>query len=342
MHVPDGFLDVPTSVATGVVAATAIGLALRRSDSELRESGAPLAGLTAVFVFAVQMVNFPVGVGTSGHLLGGVLAAVLVGPWTAVLCLSVVFVVQALVFADGGLTALGTNITLLAVVTVLVGYAVTRVALALLPRRPASVVPASAVGAFLSLPAAAGVFVVLYAVGGAVEIPLATLTAAMLGWHVLIGVGEAVITAAVVGALVATRPDLVHAARGLTPRLVLVDATGREVEATDHGAGPSPAGTRGRRGPLTALAAVSVVVAGMLSVVASTSPDGLESVATQLGFGSTALASATAASPLSGYTVAGIDGAALGTGLAGVVGLLLTGLAAVAVLRLARRRRAEV
>ncbi len=342
VHVPDGFLDVPTSVATAVVAASAVGLALRRSDSELRESGAPLAGLTAVFVFAVQMVNFPVGVGTSGHLLGGVLAAVLVGPWTAVLCLSVVLVVQALVFADGGLTALGTNITLIGVVTVLVGYAVTRAVLALLPKRPGSVVPASAAGAFLSLPAAAGVFVVLYALGGAVEIPLGTLTAAMLGWHVLIGVGEAVITAAVVGAVVATRPDLVDAARGLTPRLVLVDASGRQVAATDHGDAPSVAGARGPRGPLLALAAVSLAVAGLLSVASSGSPDGLESVAAQLGFGGTAQASAMADSPLSGYSVAGVDGAALGTGLAGVAGVLLTGLAAVAVLRLARRRRARV
>ena len=136
MHVPDGFLDVQTSVATGVVAATAVGLALRRSRAELDERAAPLAGLTAAFIFAVQMLNFPVGVGTSGHLMGGALAAALVGPWTAVLCVSVVLVVQALLFADGGLTALGTNITLMAVVTVAVGWAVTKLVLSVAARPP--------------------------------------------------------------------------------------------------------------------------------------------------------------------------------------------------------------
>ena len=231
MHVPDGFLDLPTSVATGAVAAGAVGLAMRRSRTELAEAGAPLAGLTAVFVFAVQMVNFPVGAGTSGHLMGGMLAAALVGPWTAVLCLAVVLLVQGLFFADGGLSALGTNITLIGVVTVVAGFLVARALLAVLPRRPGSVVPAVAVGGLVSVPVAALVFVGLYAVGGAVPIPLGTLAATMLGWHTLIGIGEGVITAAVVGAVLATRPDLVHLARHLRPDLVLVDADGRAVPA---------------------------------------------------------------------------------------------------------------
>src|SRR5262245_34009827 len=122
MHVPDGFLDAPTSLATGAVAATAMTVAVRRVRDQHEEKAAPLAGLTAAFIFAVQMLNFPVGVGTSGHLLGGALAAILVGPWTAILCMSVVLLVQGLLFADGGLTALGTNITLMGVVTVLVGW----------------------------------------------------------------------------------------------------------------------------------------------------------------------------------------------------------------------------
>ena len=126
MHVPDGFLDAPTSVATGVVAAVGIGLALRGARRELDDRTAPLAGLVATFVFATQMLNFPVGAGTSGHLLGGALAAVLVGPATALLCMSVVFLVQSLLFADGGITALGTNIFLMGIVTVLVGWAVFR------------------------------------------------------------------------------------------------------------------------------------------------------------------------------------------------------------------------
>ena len=126
MHVPDGFLDAPTSVATGVVAAAGVAVALRGARRELDDRTAPLAGLVATFVFAAQMLNFPVGAGTSGHLLGGALAAVLVGPCTGVLCLSVVLLVQGLLFADGGITALGTNITLMAVVGVGVGWLVFR------------------------------------------------------------------------------------------------------------------------------------------------------------------------------------------------------------------------
>src|ERR687890_495401 len=121
MHVPDGFLDAPTSIATGAVAVAAVGVALRGARRELEDRTAPLAGLVATFVFAAQMLNFPVGAGTSGHLMGGALAAVLVGPWTGVLCVSVVLLVQSLLFADGGITALGTNIVLMAITTVVVG-----------------------------------------------------------------------------------------------------------------------------------------------------------------------------------------------------------------------------
>jgi len=213
MHVPDGFLDAPTSVATGVVAAVGIGLALRGARRELDDRTAPLAGLVATFVFATQMLNFPVGAGTSGHLLGGALAAVLVGPATALLCMSVVFLVQSLLFADGGITALGTNIFLMGIVTVLVGWAVFRGVQLVLPKRVASVAPAAAAGALVSVPVAALVFVGLYAVGGTVDIPLASLTAAMLGVHTLIGIGEAVITFLAVCSVAAVRPDLVYGAR---------------------------------------------------------------------------------------------------------------------------------
>ena len=116
MHVPDGFLDAPTSVGTAAVAVVGVAVAMRGSRRELDDRTAPLAGLVAAFVFAAQMVNFPVGAGTSGHLLGGALAVALVGPWTAVLAVSVVLLVQALLFADGGTTALGTNIVLLGLV----------------------------------------------------------------------------------------------------------------------------------------------------------------------------------------------------------------------------------
>ncbi len=217
MHVPDGFLTAQTSLATAAVAAVGVGIALRGARRELDDRTAPLAGLVAVFVFAAQMLNFPVGAGTSGHLLGGVLAAVLVGPFTATLCISVVLLVQAIAFADGGLTALGTNVTLMALVGVWVGYGMFRVARAVLPKRTASVPIAAAFGAAISVPAAAATFALLFAAGGAVPIATGKLLTAMVGWHVLIGLGEAAITFLAVGAIVATRPDLVYGAQDLLP-----------------------------------------------------------------------------------------------------------------------------
>lgn len=222
MHVPDGFLDAPTSVATGVVAVAAVAVSLRGARRELDDRTAPRAGLVATFVFAAQMINFPVGAGTSGHLMGGALAAVLAGPWTAVLCLSVVLLVQALLMADGGITALGTNITLIGIVTVAVGWAVFVVLRRVLPQRLDLVAPAAAIGALVSVPVAALVFTGLFAVGGQAPVDLAAVATAMFTWHVLIGIGEAVVTGLVVASVVATRPDLVHGARPLIAERELV------------------------------------------------------------------------------------------------------------------------
>lgn len=227
MHVPDGFLDAPTSLATAVVAAGGVGLALGRARRELDDRTAPLAGLVAVFVFAAQMLNFPVGAGTSGHLLGGTLAAVLVGPWTATLCLTVVLAVQALLFADGGITALGTNITLMGLVGVWSGWLCYLGLRRVVRSSGRSAVPAIAgVAAFLSVPVTALAFTALYAVGGRAPIPFDSLVTAMLGWHTLIGIGEGVITLLAVGSIIATRPDLVHGARGLVSTRPLEIRTG--------------------------------------------------------------------------------------------------------------------
>jgi len=214
MHVPDGFIDATTSLATGAVAVAGVTLALRGARRELDDRTAPMAGLVATFVFAGQMMNFPVGAGTSGHLLGGALAAVLAGPWTAVLAITVVLLVQALLMADGGITALGTNVTLMALVAVVVGWLVFRGMLAVLPRRTSSVAPAAAIGAFVSVPAAALAFTGIYAVGGTAPVPLDTVVTAMLSWHLVIGLGEAAITGLVVASVVAVRPDLVYGASG--------------------------------------------------------------------------------------------------------------------------------
>lgn len=314
MHVPDGFLNAPTSVATGAVAAAGVAVALRKAQGELDERTAPLAGLTAAFVFAVQMLNFPVGVGTSGHLMGGALAAVLVGPWTAVLCLSVVLLVQGLLFADGGLTALGTNITLIGLTTVAVGWVVTRAVLAVLPRRPASVVPASAVGALVSVPVAALVFVLLFAVGGEASLSLGALTATMLGWHTLIGIGEAVITGLTVSAVVAVRPDLVYAARGLRAPLRLKRPDGTLVPAPEAAA---PAARTSTRPLLIGGGLVALALAGIVSFFASAHPDGLEYVAEGEGFLATARDHAFGGFALADYgEVGGIP-----VGVAGILGV---------------------
>jgi cobalt/nickel transport system permease protein len=213
VHVPDGFLDAPTSIVTGVVAAAGVAVALRGARRELDDRTAPMAGLVATFVFAGQMVNFPVGAGTSGHLMGGALAAVLAGPWTAVLCVSVVLLVQALFMADGGITALGTNVVLLALVAVAASWLVFVVLRRLLPKRIGVVAPAAVVAALVSVPAAAAVFTFLFAVGGAAPVDTGAVLTAMLGWHTLIGIGEAVITGLVVGSVLTVRPDLVYGAR---------------------------------------------------------------------------------------------------------------------------------
>jgi cobalt/nickel transport system permease protein len=228
MHVPDGFLDLPTSVATGAVAVAGVGLALRGARRELDDRTAPLAGLVATFVFATQMLNFPVGADTSGHLLGGALAAVLVGPWTGVLCLAVVLLVQSLLFADGGITALGTNITLMGLVGVLVGWLVFRGLQAVLPKRLGLVPALAGVAGLVSVPVTALAFVGLYALGGQAPVSLAALATAMVGWHVLIGVGEALITMLVVGTVVGVRPDLVHGARRVLATRELVLTPRRE------------------------------------------------------------------------------------------------------------------
>ncbi|MGW7437954.1 energy-coupling factor ABC transporter permease [Streptomyces sp. NPDC054849] len=339
MHVPDGFINAPVSVAAGVAAAAAVAVSLRGARRELDERTAPLAGLVAAFIFAVQMLNFPVAAGTSGHLLGGALAAILVGPYTGVLCVSVVLLMQGILFADGGLTALGVNITVMGVVTVVVAYAVFRGLLWLLPPTRSSVTAAAFAGALLSVPASAAAFTALFAVGGTTDVPLGKVLTAMVGVHVLIGIGEAAITAATVGAVIAVRPDLVHAARGLKAPLklrvdgVLVDAPAAAAPAA---AGTGTGSTRKvwATGLVTAL-----VLAGFVSFYASASPDGLEKVAADEGFDGKAEDHAAADSPLADYSVKDVDDARLSGGLAGVVGVGVTVVAGTGIFWAVRRRR---
>jgi cobalt/nickel transport system permease protein len=213
MHLSDGIIDAPVSFAFGVVAVAGVSYAAKRARDDLDDRTTPMTGLVAAFVFAVQMLNFPVLPGVSGHLLGGALATLLVGPWLGILCVAVVLLVQGLMFADGGLTALGLNITNMSIVTSLVAAGL----VVLLVRRyrpsPRSIWAAAFAVAFVSVLAGASTFVLEYALGGTLSISLATVAKLQLGYHVLIGVGEGVITAMTVAAVAATRPDLVWALR---------------------------------------------------------------------------------------------------------------------------------
>ncbi|MEU6817059.1 energy-coupling factor ABC transporter permease [Streptomyces sp. NPDC046860] len=337
MHVPDGFIDAPTSAVTGVVAAGALAVSLRGARRELDERTAPLAGLVAAFIFAVQMLNFPVAAGTSGHLLGGALAAILVGPYTAVLCVSVVLLMQGVLFADGGLTALGVNITDMAIVTTVVAYAVFKTLLAVLPRSRRSVTAASFVAALLSVPAAAVVFTLLYAIGGTTDVSIGKVATAMIGVHVLIGIGEAVITALTVAAVVAVRPDLVHGARGLRQRLQL-KVNGELVDAPARTPAPAAARTSRRTVWITGLV-TSLVLAGFVSFYASANPDGLEKVAHDQGIDKKTEPHHSSDSPLADYGVKDVTNARLSGGLAGVIGVGITVVAGSAVFWAVRRRR---
>ncbi len=385
MHVPDGFINAPVSAATGVVAAAAVAVSLRGARRELAGAGAgaggvsgaertaPLAGLVAAFIFAVQMLNFPVAAGTSGHLLGGALAAILVGPYTGVLCVSVVLLMQGVLFADGGLTALGVNITDMAIVTTVVAYALFRGLVKVLPRRRRSVTVASFVAALVSVPAAAVAFTAIYALGGTADVPIGKVFTAMVGVHVLIGIGEAAITALTVGAVIAVRPDLVYGARGLAKPLELrtsplaapagesapadgsapaggataADAPSRPAAPAPASTSPAPAGASAvsaaprrsvRRVWLAGLAA-ALVCAGGISYYASASPDGLEKVAHDQGIDAKAKDHAAKDSPLADYSVKDITNPRLAGGLAGVIGVGATLAVGTGVFVVLRRRR---
>jgi len=210
MHIPDGFIDVPTSAVFAGIAAVGVATALKGARTQLDEKSAPLAGLTAVFIFAVQMLNFPVVAGTSGHLIGAALAAVLVGPWAATLALTVVLIMQAFLFADGGITALGLSTFNMSIIAVWVGYGVFLFVKKILPKTKASIVFASAIGALISVPAAALGFTLQYAIGATGTFSVSSVLSAMVGTHVLIGIGEAIITGLTVSAVIASRSDLVY------------------------------------------------------------------------------------------------------------------------------------
>ncbi|MCU0290449.1 MAG: energy-coupling factor ABC transporter permease [Thermoanaerobaculaceae bacterium] len=294
MHIPDGFLDARTAVATGALAAAGLGIALRQARVHLPPRRVPLLGVTAAFVFAAQMVNFPVAGGTSGHLIGAVLAAALLGPSAAVVVVSSVLIVQCLMFADGGLSALGANILNMGVLGTVGGWAiyhgVSRVVRGLFGRVLAATFAAWCSTVLASI-ACAGELAVSGTVAWRLVLP------AMAGVHALIGLGEGVITALVLAGIARTRPELLEPDAAIEPRtsVAAVAAYG---------------------------AVIAMTLALFASPLASRWPDGLDRTAEALGFGEKA-APPVLNAPIPGYEMPGIGGDALATALAGGTGTLV-------------------
>lgn len=301
MHIPDGFLDAKTALATGVLAVAGLGLALRRVRQTFPPQRIPLLGLAAAFIFAAQMLNFPVAGGTSGHLIGGALAAVLLGPAAAVVAMSAVLVLQCLLFSDGGVTALGANLFNMAIVAPVVAWAIFR-PLARVSNRSLAV----ALAAWLSTVIAAIVCAGELAWSGRVAWQL--VFPAMGGIHALIGLGEALITTLILGAIAAARPELLE-----------TSASARRPEIIGLGL----------------LVALGLVV--LVAPFACPWPDGLDKVAAQLGFEHHS--AKLLAAPLADYAVPGLKWEKLGTILSGIIGTLAVFVLAWSLARMGKVRR---
>ena len=209
MHIPDGFLSLPVSLITWAFSLLLIVISLKRVEKDYQEKAVPLMGVCAAFIFAAQMINFPIPGGTSGHLLGGTLAGILLGPWAGFLVMTVVFIVQALLFQDGGLTALGANIFNMGLIGTFGGYYLYKAVRSLFGfSRWRGMAMGTAIAAWASVVMAAFMCSVQLAVSGTV--PLQVALFAMLSWHFVIGIGEALITLAAVSYIWRTRPDLIY------------------------------------------------------------------------------------------------------------------------------------
>ncbi len=294
MHIPDGFLDAKTAIATGIFSITGLGAALRRAGRHIQSRKIPLVGLAAAFIFVAQMINFPVASGTSGHLLGSTLAAVLLGPSAAIIVMSSVLMVQALIFADGGLLALGANVFNMGIIAPLCGYGVYKVLRSLLRGEQGRLVAVGFASWFATVVAA------VFCAGELAWSGTATWRAAfpaMAGVHMLTGLGEATITMLVIAAISKTRPELLHE----DERATLVE------------------------GSSAAFVYFALIAIGVLLLVAphaSQLPDGLEKVASSLGFERKATESSALPSPLNNYQLQGVQSTATATLVAGAIGAI--------------------
>ncbi|HEY8088053.1 MAG TPA: energy-coupling factor ABC transporter permease [Polyangiaceae bacterium] len=291
MHIPDGFLSAPVAIACGGLSAGAVAAACARGRVSRGPGGLALVGVTAAFVFAAQMVNFPVAGGTSGHLVGGVLAAVLLGPADAVVVMTAVLVLQCLVFGDGGLLALGANVLDMGVVHPLVGFALYRLVAGRGGPKGARGITAAAFGAWVATAAAAATCAGELALSGVAAPGL--LLGSMLAVHAVVGLGEAVITALVLAAVSRARPELLSL-RAATPPATSVLVPGL---------------------------VASLGLALFVSPFACAWPDGLERVVERVGL-EPSRAHLAAPSLLHGYSIPGLGGGAASTSLAAALGTL--------------------
>lgn len=287
LHIPDGFLSVGVSLVGWSVASLVIWLALRHTRNQLGERQAPLIGVLAAFIFAAQAINFPIAGGTSGHILGAALAAILVGPWAAILLMSAVVLVQGLLFQDGGLLVMGCNLVNMGAFAVFAGYFAYSIVLRISRRRG----PAAFVGAWVSVEVGAAATAVELALSG--TFPLKMALPALTGVYALVGVGEGLVTAAAVSLLVAARPE------AFRENMVLPGRTSASLL------------TAGMTGTLMLV---------LLAPLASVSPDGLESVAHSAGFGQ--LARAPVYELMSGYSIQGLGSSSYSVIVAMIVGVV--------------------
>lgn len=298
MHIPDGLLSPAVCATTGLVAAAGLGYGLHRLNREHAERTTVLMGVMASFVFAAQMVNFPVGPGVSGHLIGGALAAVMLGPWAGAVVLAVVLVAQCLAFGDGGITALGANFLNLGLIGAVGGHAIYAPLARLLGGRKGVLIAAMVAAWFSVILASAALALEIAASGRLSELPRA------LAWltlvHAAIGLGEAIITGLILRFVLLTRPDFIPGREGTAP-------------------------TRGARLGQVALAGLGIglAIAVFLSPLASSSPDGLEFVGAKLGLEGAAAAPVLDA-PILDYELPGVPKhLGLATAAAGFIGTLL-------------------
>jgi len=317
LHIPDNFLSAPVSLVFWIATAGCVALALRRTERTLDDRQVPLMGVMAACIFAAQMLNFPVAGGTSGHLLGGALAAIVLGPAAGVLVMTCVVALQALLFADGGIVVMGANIFNMGVLTAIIGAAVFGTIIAVFGRARWGVAVAGFAAAWVSVMAAALATSLQLIASGTAQ--AAVVLPAMLGVHAVIGIGEGLITAAALGFLLATRPDLLPAR---------VAGAGQGRATGGH--------TRGILGGGLAIAAVLALV----SPLASAAPDGLERVAEDLGFLQTERGPVVQAPTgvLPDYTVPGLASEQASTILAGVIGVVIVVALAYGVALLVRNR----